>query len=164
MSTDNIVYKEGFQPGFLGRMTQMQGEYYDVVHQVPGLNFEVMMARQMCDFHEQYIDGRDVVLTAHAGDMIVGYIAVVGSQQERTGARLRWFLIDERYRGQGIGRELLARAIDFCRAQGFTTAWLWTMEHLERARSLYESAGFKYTADSTIDIPEHGLILELTLD
>lgn len=145
-------------------MIQMQGEYYDVVHQVPGMNFEVMMARQMCDFQEQYAGVRDLLLTAHDGAVIIGYIVVAGSRPERSGARLRWFLVDERYRGQGIGRELLTRAIDFCREQGFKSAWLWTMEHLERARRLYAAAGFEYVADSTIDIPEHGLILELTLD
>ena len=163
MAIDTVTYTEGFQPGFLGRMIQMQGEYYDVVLHVPGMNFEVMMARQMSDFHEQYVPGRDLLLTAHCDGMLIGYIAVVGSEQERPGARLRWFLIEEKYRGCGVGRKLLTMAIEFCRKQGFKSVWLWTMEHLERARQLYAEAGFQYVADSTIDIPEHGLILELPL-
>jgi GNAT superfamily N-acetyltransferase len=159
-----INYVEGFKPGFLGRMIQMQGEYYDVVWSIPELNLEVMMARQMCDFHDKYVPGRDLLLTAHIDGVIAGYIAVVGSQEERPGARLRWFLVDEKYRGQGIGRALLKRAIEFCRQKGFKTVWLWTMEHLERARGLYEVAGFRYIENSTIDIPEHGLIMEMSLE
>lgn len=163
MSDKDISYQEGFQPGYLGRMVQLQGEHYDVFHAVPGMNFEVMMARQLCEFHEQYDAQRDLLLTAHAGNRLVGYLAVVGSQQYRPGARLRWFMVEADYRGEGIGRELLRRALEFCRRLGFKSVWLWTVEQLETARRLYDEAGFEYIADSSIDIPEQGLIMELRL-
>jgi GNAT superfamily N-acetyltransferase len=163
VTTDAIAFEEGFKPGFLGRMIQMQGEYYDIVWAVPDMNFEVMMARQMCDFHDEYMPGRDLLLTAHVDGILAGYIAVVGSEIERPGARLRWFLTDEKFRGWGIGRELLTRALDFCRHQGFKIVWLWTMEGLDRARRLYDHAGFQLVPDATVSMPEHGIILELPL-
>jgi GNAT superfamily N-acetyltransferase len=158
-----VTFAEGFKPGYLGRMIQMQGEYYDVVWAVPGHNFECMMARQMCDFHDAYVPGRDLLLSAHVDGVLVGHIAVVGSQAERSGARLRWFHVDDAYRGHGIGRDLLVKAVDFCRKAGFTSVWLWTMEGLDAARHLYLDFGFKPVAGVTTALPFHGATLELSL-
>ncbi len=165
MDMNSIIFEEGFKPGFLGRMIQMQGEYYDVVWAKPGVSFEVMMARQMCDFHDQYIPGRDLLLTAHIDGALAGYIAVVGPSGEgRPGARLRWFQVAEKYTGHGVGRELLTRALDFCRRQGFKTGWLWTMDGLDAARHLYDSLGFKPVASVLTAMPFHGITLELSLE
>ena len=164
MANASIIYEEGFQPGNLGRMIQMQGEYYDVVWAVPGHNFEVLMAREMCDFHDHYVIGSDLLLTAHIDGLLVGHIAVVGTPAERPGARLRWFHIDEKFRGYGIGRELLTRALDFCHTHGFKVVWLWTMEGLEAARHLYISFGFKPVTGIHSPLPFHGVTMELLLE
>ena len=163
MANASPIYEEGFRPGYLGRMIQMQGEYYDVVWAEPGMNFEVLMARQMCDFREGYNTDHDLLITANLSQQIVGYLAVVGNSKERSGARLRWFLVEEKYQGMGIGCELLNRALNFCRKAGFKTAWLWTMENLEKAQRLYAQAGFKPVADTTVSMPPHGIILEIAL-
>lgn len=57
----------------------------------------------------------------------------------------RWLYIellavDEGLRGQGLGRELLARAEEEARARGCIGAWLDTFT--QKSRSLYESCGF----------------------
>jgi len=163
MNSDTITLVEGFKPGYLGRLIQMQGEYYDVVWTRPCVPFEAMIARQMCDFYDQYVTGRDLLLTAHLYGIIVGYIAVVGSEVDRPGARLRWFLVDDKYRGRGIGRELLARALDFCRSHGFQSVWLWTMEGLDAARHLYDAVGFKPVVSIETPLPFHGTTLEISL-
>ena len=46
------------------------------------------------------------------------------------------------HRGQGIGRRLLAAAIDWARARGAHKIDLEVWPHNERARALYRSAGF----------------------
>ena len=163
MSENPVNFNEGFKPGYLGRMIQLQGEYYDVVWAVPGQNFECMMARQMCDFHDTYVPGRDLLLSAHVDGVLAGHIAVVGVPSERPGARLRWFHVEEKYQGRGIGRELLTGAIDFCRSHGFKVVWLWTMEGLDAARHLYINFGFKPVASVTTALPFHGTTLELSL-
>lgn len=159
-----MTFLEGFRPGYLGRMIQMQGEYYDVVWPVAGVSFEVLMARQMCDFHDAYVEGRDLLLTAHVDGLLVGHIAVAGAPAERPGARLRWFHVDPAYQRRGIGRALLNRAVDFCRRSGHKTAWLWTMAGLDAARHLYDSFGFKPAADISSALPFHGVTLELSID
>ena len=163
MILSEVVFDEGFKPGYLGRMVQLQGEYYDVVWAKPGVSFEVMMARQMCDFHDQYVPGRDLLLTAHMNNVVVGYIAVVGSPSERAGARLRWFHVEESHQSRGIGKELLSRALEFCRKHGYSVVWLWTMKGLDAARHLYDSFGFLPTADVETSLPFHGTTLELKL-
>ena len=142
----------------------MQGEYYDVVWAKPGVSFEVMMAREMCDFHEFYVPSRDLLLSAHLDGVMVGHLAVVGNPLQRPGARLRWFHVEEKYQSQGIGRELLTKAIDFCRRQGFQAVWLWTMDGLDGARHLYTSFGFKPVANVESALPFHGITLELPLE
>ncbi|XUW99476.1 MAG: GNAT family N-acetyltransferase [Dehalogenimonas sp.] len=163
LAPSEVNYEEGFRPGYLGRMIQMQGEYYDVVWAKPGVSFEVMMARQMCDFHDSYVPGQDLLLTAHIDGLMVGNIAVVGSQKERAGARLRWFHVDSAHQNRGIGRGLLLRAVNFCRQAGFSVVWLWTMEGLDAARHLYEDLGFNLTSDFASGLPFHGVTLELML-
>ncbi len=142
----------------------MQGEYYDLVWAKPGVSFEVMMAREMCDFHDSYLKDRDLLLSAHVDGVLVGHIAVVGNPSQRSGARLRWFHVEEKHQDRGIGRELLTRAIDFCGRQGLKTVWLWTMEGLDAARHLYISFGFKPVANIDSALPFHGITLELRLE
>ncbi|MCP5356519.1 MAG: GNAT family N-acetyltransferase [Pseudomonadales bacterium] len=58
--------------------------------------------------------------------------------------------LEERARGQGVGRQLMQTAIDFVRAQP-TLVWLDLMVfgHNTRARRLYESLGFVQTGVKT---------------
>jgi len=49
--------------------------------------------------------------------------------------------------GSGVGRALLAHAIDVLRSDGFTDVVLWVLEENARARRFYEVAGF--CADGT---------------
>lgn len=45
--------------------------------------------------------------------------------------------------GRGVGRLLLGAALDTLRGKGFREATLWTAEHNERARCIYEIAGWQ---------------------
>jgi GNAT superfamily N-acetyltransferase len=46
--------------------------------------------------------------------------------------------------GSGIGRALLAHAVDELRALGFSDAVLWVLEENRRARRFYEIAGWRF--------------------
>jgi len=156
----------GFQPGFLGRISQMHGEYYAKAWG-SGPGFEALMARELGEFFERYDPARDLLLTAHVEGQLVGSIAIDGSQEERPGeARLRWFLLDEAFQGRGIGRHMLERSLDFCRRQGFSTVYLWTVEGLAPSRHLYEQAGFRVVErfiDSRYTVEHTQLRFELPL-
>lgn len=150
MAALESVIVEGFLPGYLGRITQMHGEYYARVWG-SGPAFEAVIARELCDFYDGYTIDRDLLLTTHVDDKIVGSIAVNGSEKERPGARLRWYIVDEEYQGRGLGRELLTRALDFCHKQGFKTVYIWTVEGLPESRHLYESIGMNIIESFTDD-------------
>jgi GNAT superfamily N-acetyltransferase len=45
--------------------------------------------------------------------------------------------------GTGVGRALMARAVDELRAMGFTEAMLWVLDTNPRARRFYEIAGWQ---------------------
>jgi len=67
------------------------------------------------------------------------------------------------YRGRGVGRRLLATALDWARANGARVVTLDTTETMVAARRLYESAGFVHVPG---DAPRQGqrrLLYELRL-
>jgi len=162
-----VTYVEGFEPGYLGRIAQMHGEYYAMAWG-SGVGFEALMAQEIAEFYEQYHPERDLLLTAHVAGRLVGCIAILGTLSERPGeARLRWFLLEESSQGQGIGSRMLARALEFCREQGFPTVYLWTVEGLPGSLHLYEKAGFRIVepfADARYGLEHTNLRLEKPLD
>ncbi len=62
--------------------------------------------------------------------------------------RVRWFIVAPAYHGQGIGRTLLAHAMDFARVH-HESLWLTTLAELHGARHLYESHGFTLMHEHT---------------
>nr|WP_281419548.1 GNAT family N-acetyltransferase [Falsiroseomonas tokyonensis] len=80
---------------------------------------------------------------------VQGGLALDGREGRR--ARIRWFILAEPARG-GLGRRLLAAALDFADARGVEEVWLTTFAGLEAARRLYESAGFSLVKEE----PETG--------
>ena len=58
-------------------------------------------------------------------------------------AHLRWFIVDAEIRGRGVGRELLAAALQFSDERDVLETRLWTFNGLDAARHLYEATGFR---------------------
>jgi GNAT superfamily N-acetyltransferase len=55
---------------------------------------------------------------------------------------MRWFIVSDVVRGQGVGRQLFGAALNHLTDTGFTSCYLTTFAGLDPARRLYESAGF----------------------
>jgi len=47
------------------------------------------------------------------------------------------------FQKSGIGKELILRAIDFCKDKRYPKVYLWTFEGLTEARRLYEAVNFR---------------------
>lgn len=58
-------------------------------------------------------------------------------------AQLRYFLLEPEARGHGLGLKLVASALDFARAAGYTHIFLETISVLASARTIYKRAGFQ---------------------
>jgi GNAT superfamily N-acetyltransferase len=60
-------------------------------------------------------------------------------------AQLRLLFVDASARGLGLGRWLVEEAVAYCREAGFRSVFLWTVEGLDRAKTVYTSLGFVLT-------------------
>ncbi|MDX1500191.1 MAG: GNAT family N-acetyltransferase [Woeseiaceae bacterium] len=77
---------------------------------------------------------------------VAGYLAVtLGFSLEYGGfdAFLDEVYIDTAFRRQGLGREAIDVAVDYCRARGVRALHLEVEDHREAAKRLYEAAGFE---------------------
>jgi GNAT superfamily N-acetyltransferase len=80
---------------------------------------------------------------AEQGGAIVGSIFVMPSDDLPGSAQLRMLYVEPAARGQGIGRTLVAQAVDFARARDYERMRLWTHTIQHSARRVYAAAGFR---------------------
>lgn len=138
----------GYQPGVLGRFVALQSEYYARDWGF-GAYYEAKIAGAAADFLARMDPARDAVFTAWspAGEFS-GAITVDGSEDDGPLAHLRWFVVAEPARGQGIGKELMRRALAFARESGAGGLYLTTFDGLKPARRVYDGAGFVVTQEA----------------
>ncbi|MBI5523894.1 MAG: GNAT family N-acetyltransferase [Desulfarculus sp.] len=146
MTSEQATY-DGYRPGDLGRVIWLHGDYYHR-HWGFDLSFEAQEARELAEFLCRLDPSRDLFLAARLHGQLVGAIALDGAAPE--GARLRWFIVDPRAQGRGLGRELIRRTLDFGRWAGHRRVFLWTFEGLTMARRLYEAAGFTLSEERLV--------------
>ena len=86
----------------------------------------------------EFSETRDGLWVARRDTNFAGSVAIDGRNARTDGARLRWLIVVPEFQGLGIGKVLVARAVEFCRTQGYPNVYLWTFEGLDTARFLYE--------------------------
>jgi GNAT superfamily N-acetyltransferase len=138
----NIEIVRGYLPGAIGRVAELNGTYYHKNWGF-GLIFEAMCATDLSEFLGRYNDERDGFWTALQEGRVEGHITIDGIHTETQGAHIRYFIVSDALRGNGIGNKLIETAVDFCRDKGHKRVFLWTFEGLCAARHLYEKAGFR---------------------
>lgn len=140
------IVSEGYEPGCIGRIAQLHGSYYAASHGF-GLQFEAKVARELSEFCLGYLAGRDGIWLVRSPE-VEGSVVLDGSKAQEAGAHLRWFIVSDALRGQGMGRRLLQLALDFADARGYRKTFLWTVSGLDAARHLYEACGFRLVHQS----------------
>lgn len=138
---DDVEIRRGYMPGALGRVVELHGTYYHALWGF-GAFFEAKVAHELAEFIGRYDAQRDGFWTASIAGRIEGAITIDGVHAAHEGAHLRWFIMSDALRGQGIGNRLIDAAVDFCRSHRYPCVYLWTFEGLHAARHLYEKAGF----------------------
>lgn len=135
---------EGCRAGGLDRLVALHADYY-AKHWSLGEFFEMKVANEAAAFFERYSKETDRAwFVLDAQEAVVGSLIVDGGEDgaAENGAHLRWFILSDECRGQGLGNDLMRRAMDFCDAQGFSRTYLTTFAGLDAARRLYERFGF----------------------
>lgn len=133
---------KGYVRGIIGDVTRLNAIYY-YDHWGFELYFETLIAEGLVAFMRDYDNARDGIWTVSLDGQVEACIVIDGKKATTDGARLRWFIIGDALRGQGIGRKLMQTAIDFCDEKGYTRVTLGTFAGLNAARHLYESFGFE---------------------
>ncbi|MQX35981.1 GNAT family N-acetyltransferase [Roseospira navarrensis] len=121
-----------------------------------GRSFEGRLGADMGAFLRSFAPETDLLLAARDDDgALQGSVVLQGPRHNGDGsdddAHLRWFIVADGQPGMGLGRALLRRATGFADAMGYPMCYLTTFPGLSAARHLYESAGFRLVATSTVD-------------
>ena len=131
----------GYFPGVIGKAIELHAVYY---YENWGfdVSFEAQEGRELSEFMAGFDQRRDGFWATISANEFVGCIAIDGNFPEDEGARLRWFIVDPKFQGKGVGSALIREAVDFCKKVGYKRVFLWTFEGLDAARHLYEHEGF----------------------
>ncbi len=138
---DTITIYAGYIPGAIGRIVEMHGTYY-AEHWNLGLFFEAKVATEIATFLQDFDQAKDGLWLALQDGQIVGAVVIVGHNAEEQSARLRWFILDPKVQGQGVGNRLMSEAMSFCEKLHVKRVYLTTFAGLDAARHLYEKWGF----------------------
>lgn len=138
---DKFTLVKCYTPGLIGKIASLFGQAYVESHQF-GQFFESRVARDLCDYFENYNPDHSLTLSFYKDDQLAASLTLDGSHALQEGAHLRWFIADPHFMGQGLGRKLLDQIIEFAQNKAFPSIYLWTLANLEPAATIYRSYGF----------------------
>ncbi|ODG89978.1 MULTISPECIES: helix-turn-helix domain-containing GNAT family N-acetyltransferase [Bacillaceae] len=131
-----------FKPGDVGYVAYIHGKIYSTTYQF-GRVFEYYVMKGLSEFLLNPNGGE--LWVAEVNGEIVGSIAITKTNESV--AQLRWFVLDEKSQGLGIGKKLIETALNFCKENQFEHVFLWTVSTLETARHLYKKYNFTLTEE-----------------
>jgi N-acetylglutamate synthase-like GNAT family acetyltransferase len=137
--TMSITLRTDLRPGDLGRIVTLHGSLYAREYGFDA-TFEAYVAGPLAAFVKKN-SPRERLWLAELDGHLVGCIAIVAASKNT--AQLRWYLVDPSARGQGLGKRLMTEALDFCKACGYESVFLWTVSSLTTAAKIYQAAGFE---------------------
>ena len=140
-STKRWTIRQGYTPGIVAKIVEYHALHY---HKLVGFGaaFEAKVASGLADFVPRLDKPENAIWYTQMDGQVVGSISIDGEDLGEGKAHLRWFIVNERMRGAGLGRRLIQKATAFCDQQDFQETHLWTLQGLDAARNLYESNGF----------------------
>ena len=143
----SVYIRNNLKPGDIGYLTRLHGVLYASEYGWDH-TFEAYVAGPLADFAKSHTD-RERIWIVEKDNTVAGSIAIVEASTEQ--AQLRWFLLHPYLRGIGIGGLLMAEAISFSKANGYSMVYLWTTNELTAAATLYRSFGFHITEETTCE-------------
>jgi GNAT superfamily N-acetyltransferase len=143
-----IVIDHHWKPGDLGYLIYLHGiqnfeDYgFNAVH-------EAYCAKIAADFILNLYQDRSLAWIARRGEEIAGSVLII--ERPANEAQLRLLFVAKSLRGIGLGRWLVEEAIRYSGSRGFDRIYLWTVDGLDRAITIYESLGFKRSEEKVIE-------------
>ena len=140
----NISIRTELKPGDLGYVIYRHGKLYARENGY-GIAFEAYVAAGLAEFYRLYDAEKDRVWVCEEKDEIIGFLLLM--HRSETTAQLRYFYLEPRARGIGLGNYLMRLFMDFLKEKRYRQAYLWTTNEQTAAAALYERYGFKLTEE-----------------
>lgn len=140
--TTKWVLRRELKPGDIGYLIYLHGILYSREYGFDR-TFEAYVAHGLLQFADSYNPYRDRIWLAEDNGKIIGAVAIV--RTSKTEAQLRWYFVHPDYRDQGLGKNLMQEAVNFCIERKYKSIFLWTTSELTAAAHLYAKAGFRKT-------------------
>ena len=147
------------RPGDFGWVVQKHGELYAAEFGYT-VEFEALVASIVAKFIEDFDPQWEKAWIAEVDGERAGSVFLV--RQSATVAKLRLLILTPQARGLGLGARLTDECIAFARQCGYRKMMLWTNGHLDAARGIYQSRGFRRVRNEPLDADYHtGLTSEI---
>ncbi|MCC7055177.1 MAG: GNAT family N-acetyltransferase [Gemmatimonadaceae bacterium] len=108
--------------------------------------YEIARLEKSAAFLSQFDAERDCAWVAERDGVVVGWVLV--ERADAKVARLSLLHVESQARGIGIGRRLIAEAIQFATRAGYATLRVELFDPMKTARLLVHGAGFNHTGES----------------
>ena len=128
------------RPGDVSLVIHQQMRLYEAEYGWT-IDYEALAGSIAAKFLDEFKPGREACWIAELDGEVCGTVFVVEKSSDT--AQLRLLHVEPWARGHGIGRRLVRLCIDFARASGYRTLFLWTNDVLAAARAIYVSEGFR---------------------
>ncbi|WP_289187679.1 GNAT family N-acetyltransferase [uncultured Parasutterella sp.] len=148
-----ITVRTELRPGDIGRLVEYAGIYGSADFGYP-LSFEGYVAKTFAEFLIDPQPRNRIWIAEDEGGSFVGSVGVVDRGET---AQLRWFNLDPKYRGRGIGGRLFNDAMQYCREAGFKKAWLSTFTESDTAIGIYRRRGFNLIEEKPFTLEDRAL-------
>ena len=100
------------------------------------------------NIEESYGGKRDVFFVAVIGNSVIGSIAI--KEDDKNTALLRRIFVSPEFRGIGLGKKLIVKAIEFCENNDYSVINFCSTDKMRAANDLCKKNGFKRRACMTL--------------
>jgi len=100
------------------------------------------------NIEESYGRKRDVFFVAVIGNSVIGSIAI--KEDDKNTALLRRIFVSPEFRGIGLGKKLIVKAIEFCENNDYSVINFCSTDKMRAANDLCKKNGFKRRACMTL--------------
>ncbi len=107
-------------------------------------------------------DPTQFILVSQNDDGIDGFIRVSPNSNAPVSGCSDWeiatFYVQPRHHGQGIGKQLLTAALQYCRDNGAASVWLTTNAENTPAIAFYRAQGFDHIGETHFEIEDQAYL------